>query len=103
MPRWLPDGSRNAIRIQRLKDKVGNKSNASSEVEFVNAHGWLMGEEGRGVPTIIEMGTYTRLDCALGSTGLLRGAVSQALHHVYRSEEPQSELPALMRISYAVL
>ncbi|MEK9969466.1 MAG: acyl-CoA dehydrogenase family protein [Ferrovibrio sp.] len=65
-----------------VKDKVGNKSNASSEVEFHQAHGWLLGEEGRGVPTIIEMGTYTRLDCALGSTGLLRGAVSQALHHV---------------------
>lgn len=82
VPRWLPDGSKNAVHIQRLKDKVGNKSNASSEVEFHNAHGWLLGEEGRGVPTIIEMGTYTRLDCALGSAGLLRGAVSQALHHV---------------------
>lgn len=82
VPRWLPDGSKNAVHIQRLKDKVGNKSNASSEVEFHNAHGWLLGEEGRGVPTIIEMGTYTRLDCALGSTGLLRGAVAQALHHV---------------------
>lgn len=82
VPRWLPDGSKNAILIQRLKDKVGNKSNASSEVEFRNAHGWLLGEEGRGVPTIIEMGTYTRLDCALGSTGLLRGAVAQAAHHV---------------------
>lgn len=82
VPRWLPDGSKNAVQIQRLKDKVGNKSNASSEVEFHNAHGWLLGEEGRGVPTIIEMGTYTRLDCALGSAGLLRGAVSQALHHV---------------------
>ncbi|MFC3678394.1 isovaleryl-CoA dehydrogenase [Ferrovibrio xuzhouensis] len=92
MPRWLPDGTRNAIRIQRLKDKVGNKSNASSEVEFVNAHGWLMGEEGRGVPTIIEMGTYTRLDCALGSTGLLRGAVSQALHHVYHRRAFQRHL-----------
>jgi len=82
VPRWLPDGSKNPVQIQRLKDKVGNKSNASSEVEFHNAHGWLLGEEGRGVPTIIEMGTYTRLDCALGSTGLLRGAVAQALHHV---------------------
>jgi putative acyl-CoA dehydrogenase len=82
VPRWLPDGSKNPVLIQRLKDKVGNKSNASSEVEFRNAHGWLLGEEGRGVPTIIEMGTYTRLDCALGSAGLLRGAVAQALHHV---------------------
>jgi putative acyl-CoA dehydrogenase len=81
VPRWLPDGSKNPVQIQRLKDKVGNKSNASSEVEFHNAQGWLLGEEGRGVPTIIEMGTYTRLDCALGSAGLLRGAVAQALHH----------------------
>lgn len=81
VPRWLPDGTKNPVLIQRLKDKVGNKSNASSEVEFRNAHGWLLGEEGRGVPTIIEMGTYTRLDCALGSAGLLRGAVAQALHH----------------------
>lgn len=82
VPRFRPDGSRNAIRVQRLKDKVGNKSNASSEVEFQQAWGRLLGEEGRGVPTIIEMGTYTRLDCALGSAGLLRGAVAQALHHV---------------------
>ncbi|MFN3547215.1 MAG: isovaleryl-CoA dehydrogenase [Mesorhizobium sp.] len=81
VPRWLPDGTKNAVRIQRLKDKVGNKSNASSEVEFQNAHGWLLGEEGRGIPTILEMGTFTRLDCALGSAGLLRGAVAQALHH----------------------
>ncbi|MBP6819012.1 MAG: isovaleryl-CoA dehydrogenase [Ferrovibrio sp.] len=81
VPRFKPDGTRNEIRIQRLKDKVGNKSNASSEVEFHGAWGKLLGEEGRGVPTIIEMGTYTRLDCALGSAGLLRGAVAQALHH----------------------
>src|SRR3546814_1809911 len=59
LPRFLPDGSLNAIRIQRLKDKVGNKSNASSEVEFHAAQGWLLGEEGRGIPTILEMGTYT--------------------------------------------
>lgn len=92
VPRWLPDGTPNAVRIQRLKDKVGNKSNASSEVEFHNAHGWLLGEEGRGVPTIIEMGTYTRLDCALGSAGLLRGAVAQALHHVYHRRAFQRHL-----------
>ncbi|WP_374299430.1 isovaleryl-CoA dehydrogenase [Ferrovibrio sp.] len=92
VPRWLPDGSKNAIHIQRLKEKVGNKSNASSEVEFHNAHGWLLGEEGRGVPTIIEMGTYTRLDCALGSAGLLRGAVSQALHHVFHRRAFQRHL-----------
>ncbi len=83
LPRWLPGGGRNAIRIQRLKDKIGNRSNASAEVEFHGAHGWLVGEEGRGVPTIIEMGNHTRLDCALGSAGLLRGAVAQAVHHVH--------------------
>src|SRR3546814_323588 len=92
MTHSFPTRRSSGIRIQRLKDKVGNKSNASSEVEFVNAHGWLMGEEGRGVPTIIEMGTYTRLDCALGSTGLLRGAVSQALHHVYHRRAFQRHL-----------
>jgi putative acyl-CoA dehydrogenase len=86
LPRFLPDGSRNALHIQRLKDKLGNKSNASSEVEFHGAVAWLVGEEGRGVPTIIEMGNYTRLDCALGSAGLLRQAVAQAAHHAaYRS------------------
>ncbi len=86
MPRWLPDGTLNAIRIQRLKEKIGNKSNASSEVEFYNAFGWLIGEPGRGVPTIIDMATYTRLDCGLGSTGLMRQVLSQALNHAkYRS------------------
>jgi putative acyl-CoA dehydrogenase len=81
LPRWTPDGAQNAILIQRLKDKLGNKSNASSEVEFANASAWLVGEEGRGIPTIIEMGTYTRLDCALGTSGLMRQAVAQAAHH----------------------
>jgi putative acyl-CoA dehydrogenase len=81
MPRRLPDGSRNGILIQRLKDKLGNRSNASSEVEFVDAWARLLGEEGRGVPTILEMGTYTRLDCVLGSAGMMRQAVVQALHH----------------------
>jgi putative acyl-CoA dehydrogenase len=81
MPRRLPDGSRNGIFIQRLKDKLGNRSNASSEVEFVDAWGQLLGEEGRGVPTILEMGTYTRLDCLIGTSGMMRQAVTQALHH----------------------
>jgi putative acyl-CoA dehydrogenase len=81
LPRVLPDGTHNAIRIQRLKDKLGNHANASSEVEFVDALAWLVGEEGRGVPQILEMGTLTRLDCALGTSGLMRGAVSIALHH----------------------
>jgi putative acyl-CoA dehydrogenase len=81
LPRWTPDGERNAIRIQHLKDKLGNRSNASSEVEFDGALGWLVGEEGRGIPTIIEMANYTRLDCALGTSGLMRQAVAQAAHH----------------------
>ena len=63
MPRWTPDGERNAIHIVRLKDKLGNRSNASSEVEFDGAYAQLIGEEGRGIPTIIEMASYTRLDC----------------------------------------
>jgi putative acyl-CoA dehydrogenase len=81
VPRWRPGGSKNPILIQRLKDKLGNKSNASSEVEFQGAYGLLLGEEGRGVPTILEMGTYTRLDCVLGTTGMMRQALSQAIHH----------------------
>ena len=79
MPRLLADGGRNAIRIQRLKDKLGNRSNASSEVEFEDAQATLLGEEGRGVPMILEMGVYTRLDCAIGTAGLMRQALSQAL------------------------
>src|SRR5215475_506599 len=83
MPRRLPDGTRNGIFIQRLKDKLGNRSNASSEVEFVDAWALLLGEEGRGVPTILEMGTYTRLDCVTGSSGMMRAALVQALHHAH--------------------
>ena len=82
LPRFTPDGSVNAIRIQRLKDKLGDRSNASSEVEFENAYAELVGEEGRGIATILAMGTYCRLDCVLGTAGLMRGAVSQAMHHV---------------------
>ena len=86
VPRWKPDGARNTIHIRRLKDKLGNRSNASSEVEFENTHAELLGEEGRGIPTIIEMGNYTRLDCAVGSSGLMRQAVAQAIHHAqYRT------------------
>ncbi|HEY2041487.1 MAG TPA: acyl-CoA dehydrogenase family protein [Jatrophihabitans sp.] len=82
VPRVLPDGSRNVFAIQRLKDKLGNKSNASSEVEFDRTTGWLVGEEGRGVPTIIDMVTMTRLDCVIGSASLQRAALTQAMHHV---------------------
>ena len=81
LPRFLPDGTLNTLRFQRLKDKLGNRSNASSEVEFQAAHGWLIGEEGRGVPSIIEMVTGTRLDCAVGSAGLMRLALANAIHH----------------------
>ena len=81
LPRVLADGTLNAIRIQRLKDKLGNKANASSEVEFAGASAWLVGDEGRGVQQILEMGTLTRLDCALGTAGLMRQATSLALHH----------------------
>jgi putative acyl-CoA dehydrogenase len=81
VPRWKPDGSKNALYIQRLKDKLGNRSNASSELEFVDALGWLVGEEGRGVPTIIEMVSHTRLDCMIGAAALMRQASLQAMHH----------------------
>jgi putative acyl-CoA dehydrogenase len=81
LPRVLPDGSLNAIRIQRLKDKLGNHANASSEVEFHAASAWRVGEVGRGVAQILEMGTLTRLDCALGTAGLMRQALSLALNH----------------------
>ncbi len=81
LPRWLPDGTLNAIAIQRLKDKLGNHANASSEVEFHGASAWLVGEAGRGIPQILAMGALTRLDCALGTAGLMRQALSLALHH----------------------
>ncbi|WP_068397744.1 acyl-CoA dehydrogenase family protein [Kribbia dieselivorans] len=82
LPRVLPDGTLNPIKIQRLKDKLGNHSNASSEVEYENALGWRLGDEGRGVPTIIEMVNNTRLDCTLGTATLMRQSVQQAIHHV---------------------
>ena len=81
VPRYLPDGSRNAIRVQRLKNKLGNRSNASAEVEFCDAVGWMIGKAGRGIPTILEMGSHTRLDCVLGSAGIMRAALCHALHH----------------------
>ncbi|GAB3096547.1 acyl-CoA dehydrogenase family protein [Lysobacter terrae] len=81
MPRWRPDGTRNAFRLMRLKDKLGDWSNASSEVEFEGAWARRIGEEGRGVATIIEMVMLTRLDCMLGSSALMRMALAQAIHH----------------------
>ncbi len=84
VPRWLPDGRRNAVRVQRLKDKLGNRSNASAEVEFEDAWGVMVGEPGRGIPTLLRMAHYTRMDNVLGSTALLRAGLVQALHHARR-------------------
>jgi putative acyl-CoA dehydrogenase len=101
LPRLLPDGVRNAVRIERLKDKLGNRSNASAEVVFEGAFAWLLGDEGRGVPVIIEMVQQTRLDCAIGSAGLIRGAVAQALHHAsYRRAfgRPLAEQPLMQNV-----
>ncbi|MGC1166698.1 MAG: acyl-CoA dehydrogenase family protein [Solirubrobacterales bacterium] len=80
-PRWTPDGERNRFRLQRLKDKLGNRSNASSEIEFDSASAWLVGEEGAGVRTIIEMVNHTRLDCVMGGATGMRAGVAQAIHH----------------------
>ena len=79
VPRWLEDGTKNPIHVQRLKDKVGNRSNSSSEVEFKEAWGIMIGEAGRGIPTIIEMANYTRLTCSVGSTAMLRQALVQCI------------------------
>jgi len=81
LPRWRPDGRKNEMYVQRLKDKMGNVSNASSEVEYRGAFAWMIGEEGRGVPTIIEMVSMTRFDCMVGSSAIMRQALAQAMHH----------------------
>lgn len=81
LPRWLPTGQRNAIRVLRLKDKLGNRANASAEVEFDQAWGLLVGEPGRGIPTILQMATFSRLACVVGSTAIQRQTLVQALHH----------------------
>ncbi|MDZ7674744.1 MAG: acyl-CoA dehydrogenase family protein [Acidimicrobiales bacterium] len=83
VPRWCPDGERNPIRIQRLKDKLGDRSNASSEVELLDTWAQRIGDEGRGVRTIIEMVNHTRLDCILGSTAIMRQGVAQATWHTH--------------------
>ena len=83
VPRWRPDGTKNPIHLQRLKDKLGDRSNASSEIELLDTWGTLVGEEGRGVPTIIEMVNHTRLDCVLGSTAVMRQGVVQATWHAH--------------------
>jgi len=81
VPRLLPDSSHNGIRLMRLKDKLGNRSNATAEAEFHEAAGWLVGEAGRGVATILDMVTFTRLDCSVASAGLMRVALAEAVHH----------------------
>ncbi len=81
VPRFLDDGSHNAVRVQRLKDKLGNRSNASAEVEFAGALGYPVGQAGRGIPTILEMAGLTRLDCVTGSASIMRAALTHALHH----------------------
>jgi putative acyl-CoA dehydrogenase len=101
VPRVLPDGTRNTMYLQRLKDKLGNRSNASSEIEYEQAHGWLVGEPGRGVRTIIEMVNMTRLDCAIGAATGMRHGLVQAVHHAtYRSAfgKPLVEQPAMVNV-----
>src|SRR5258708_19687766 len=93
MPRFRPDGTVNGLYFQRLKDKLGNRPNASSEVEFVDAFAWRVGEEGRGVRTIINMVQLTRLDCAIASAGLMRMALAQAIHHARHRTLFQNHLP----------
>jgi len=101
LPRVLPDGTRNGFRIQRLKDKLGDRSNASSEIELDSALARLVGEEGRGVPTIIEMVNHTRLDCVLGTAAGMRAAVEQATHHAaHRAAfgRPLAEQPLMQNV-----
>ena len=101
VPRVLPNGEKNTFRIQRLKDKLGNRSNASSEPEFEDTVAWLVGEEGRGVRTIIEMVAMTRLDCVIGSAAGMRAALSQAIHHArHRSAfgRPLADQPAMRNV-----
>lgn len=86
VPRFLPDGQRNSVRLERLKDKLGNRSNASAEVEFQDAVGWRLGEEGEGIRHILKMGGMTRLDCAPGSHGLMRRAFSVAIYHAHQRQ-----------------
>jgi putative acyl-CoA dehydrogenase len=101
LPRWQPDGAVNPVAIQRLKDKLGNHANASAEVEFDGTTAWLVGEEGRGVPQILAMGALTRLDCALGTAGLMRAALALALHHTAQRQafgRPLGEHPLMRNV-----
>jgi putative acyl-CoA dehydrogenase len=92
VPRWRPNGTRNNLYIQRMKDKLGNKSNASTEMEFQDTYGVMVGEEGRGIRTIIEMVTGNRLYCAMSSAGIMRQALVQALHHTTHRSAFQKRL-----------
>ena len=92
VPRVLPDATRNPFAIVRLKDKLGNRSNASSEVELDGTHGWMIGQDGRGIQTIVEMVNHTRLDCIIGSAGGIRQALAQAIHHTSYRETFGSKL-----------
>ena len=101
VPRVLPDGSRNVFRLQRLKDKLGNRSNASAEVELDQTHAWLVGEPGRGVATIVEMVTMTRLDCVIGAAAGQRAAFAEAVHHARHRQafgRPLLEQPAMRAV-----
>ncbi|HEY6259595.1 MAG TPA: acyl-CoA dehydrogenase family protein [Xanthobacteraceae bacterium] len=101
MPRFRPDGSLNGLRFQRLKDKLGNRSNASAEVEFTDAYAHRVGEEGRGVRTVLQMVQLTRLDCAIASAGLMRMALAQALHHARHRvvlAKPLAEQPLMQAV-----
>jgi putative acyl-CoA dehydrogenase len=101
VPRALPDGTRNAFAIARLKDKLGNRSNASAEVEFDATAGWLIGDEGAGLTRIVEMVNYTRLDCTIGSAALMRAALVAAIHHAtYRRAfgKPLIEQPLMQNV-----
>src|ERR1700690_3027586 len=101
MPRFRPDGSVNAIQFQRLKEKLGNRSNASSEVEFVGAYAERIGDEGKGIRTIIQMVQLTRQDCAIASAGLMRSGLAHALHHArYRSvfQKPLADQPLMQAV-----
>jgi putative acyl-CoA dehydrogenase len=101
VPRYLPDGEKNGLHFQRLKDKLGNRSNASSEVEFDRSFGFLIGEEGRGLRVILEMVTLTRLDCATSSAGLMRAALAEVVHHCRHRQtfgKPLIDQPIMTRV-----
>ena len=101
VPRWIPGGPRNAVRVRRLKDKLGNRSNASAEVEFEDAWGVMVGEPGRGLSVLLEMAATTRLDCVLGSAALLRQALVQAAHHARHRQafgKPLAEQPLMRNV-----